>query len=461
VSISVGESTVSPGDLVRSAQEVEDDCDAMRGVLQRLATDLSCSRAEVVATPDGVGTVIVAAGNGPGITMAPRVTESGLAIGFDDGSEQAGLPVRLGAQLLGALVCRWPVDRRPPARAQTVLELAAAVLAPRLESLLCRSRSEALASTAVPELVGTSQPIADVRRAIARAARAPFAVLIEGESGTGKELVARAIHQLGPRRARRFCDVNCAALPDDLFESELFGHARGAFTGAVAERPGLFEEASGGTLFLDEVAELSARAQAKLQRAVQQQEIRRVGESFSRSVDVRVVAAANRDKQREAAAGNIPQDLLYRLNVIRIRMPPLRERLSDIPQLARHFWDTAAARVGSTAALTPAAIADLARYQWPGNVRELQNVISALAVAAPSRGRVSAALLPPIIGASTTVTALRLADARLQFDRRFIEAALARAAGSRTRAAAALGVSRQGLLKLMARLQIGEDSSSG
>jgi DNA-binding NtrC family response regulator len=169
---------------------------------------------------------------------------------------------------------------------------------------------------------------------------------------------------------------------------------------------------------------------------------------------VRIIAAANRDMPREAADGRFRQDLLYRLNVIRIRMPPLRERLSDVPQLARHFWEAAAARVGSTAVLTPAAIADLARYHWPGNVRELQNVISALAVAAPSRGRVSATLLPPIIGTATTVTSLRLAEARLQFDRRFVEAALARAAGSRTRAAVALGVSRQGLLKLMARLDI-------
>ena len=266
--------------------------------------------------------------------------------------------------------------------------------------------------------------------------------------------MARAIHQLGSRRDRRFCDVNCAALPDELFESELFGHARGAFTGAIADRPGLFEEATGGTLFLDEVAELSPRAQAKLLRVVQQQEVRRVGEGFSRSVDVRLIAAANRDMQAEAAAGRFRQDLLYRLNVIRIRMPPLRERLSDVPLLARHFWDGAAARVGSTATLTAAAVADLARYHWPGNVRELQNVIAALAVAAPSRGRVAASLLPPIIGSAAVVSSLRLAEARTQFDRRFIEAALARAAGSRTRAAAALGVSRQGLLKLMARLQI-------
>ncbi len=153
---------------------------------------------------------------------------------------------------------------------------------------------------------------------------------LPGESGSGKELVARALHQLSARRERRFCDVNCAALPDDLLESELFGHTRGAFTGAVADRSGLIEEADGGTLFLDEVADLSPRAQAKLLRVLQQQEVRRVGATFSRKVDIRVVSAANRDMRKEVAEGRFRQDLLYRLDVIRIRVPPLRERPEDI-----------------------------------------------------------------------------------------------------------------------------------
>ena len=189
----------------------------------------------------------------------------------------------------------------------------------------------------------------EVRRAVTRAASAPFAVLIEGESGVGKELVARAIHCLSPRRERRFCDLNCAALPDELLESELFGHARGAFTGAITERAGLVEDADGGTLFLDEVADLSPRAQAKLLRVLQQQEVRRVGESFSRKVDVRIVSAVNRDMRAEAEAGRFRHDLLYRLDVIRIRVPPLRERPEDIPALAHHFWNDVAARVGTRA----------------------------------------------------------------------------------------------------------------
>jgi transcriptional regulator with GAF, ATPase, and Fis domain len=277
-------------------------------------------------------------------------------------------------------------------------------------------------------------------------------VLIEGESGVGKELVARAIHQLSPRRERRFCDLNCAALPDELLESELFGHAKGAFSGAVVDRAGLFEEADGGTLFLDEIADLSLRAQAKLLRAIQQQEVRRVGESFSRKIDVRIIAAANRDMRAEAAAGRFRHDLLYRLDVIRIQIPPLRDRPEDIPLLAEHCWKTAAARTGSRARLSPTTLAELARYRWPGNVRELQNVIASLAVAAPQHGWVRPVLLPAIIGATTTVSATRLADARLQFERRFVEAALARAGGNRARAARALGLSRQGLLKTLARL---------
>jgi transcriptional regulator with PAS, ATPase and Fis domain len=279
-------------------------------------------------------------------------------------------------------------------------------------------------------------------------------VLIQGESGVGKELVARAIHQLSPRRERRLCDVNCAAIPDDLLESELFGHARGAFTGAIADRPGLFEDASGGTLFLDEVADLSARAQATLLRVLQQQEVRRVGETFSRPVDVRIIAAANRDLREEAAAGRFRQDLLYRLDVIHLAIAPLRERPDDIAPLARHFWRAAAARVGSRAQLSHAALGALSRYHWPGNIRELQNVISALAVAAPSRGSVRGHLLPAAIAGASPARAARLTDARLDFERRFVEAALARAGGSRTRAARELGMSRQGLLKLLARVGV-------
>jgi two-component system response regulator AtoC len=356
--------------------------------------------------------------------------------------------------LVAAIVARWPADRLSPPDAIELLQLVAAVMAPRIDALLHRARTEAEAATLIPELVGVSRAIENVRQAVARAASAPFSVLVEGESGVGKELIARAVHYLSPRRERRFCDVNCAALPDDLLESELFGHARGAFTGAIVDRAGLFEEAHGGTLFLDEVADLSLRAQAKLLRVLQQQEIRRVGESFARPVDVRLVAAANRDMRAEAAAGRFRQDLLYRVDVIRIDVPALRDRPEDVALLAQHFWRAAADRVGTLASLNPGILAALAAYHWPGNVRELQNVIAALAVAAPRRGRVGVDLLPAAIALITPMRTMRLAVAREQFERRFVEVALAQAGNNRARAARALGLSRQGLLKLMARLQV-------
>jgi len=306
-------------------------------------------------------------------------------------------------------------------------------------------------ASAVPDIAGPSAALDDLRRSIVRAAAAPFAVLVEGESGVGKELVARAIHRLSTRAARRFCDVNCAALPDDLVEAELFGHARGAYTGAPGDRAGLFEEASGGTLFLDEVSELSARAQAKLLRVIQQQEVRRLGEAMTRPIDVRIVAAANRCMTDEVTAGRFRADLLYRLDVVRLRVPPLRERLEDVPALAEMFWRAAAARVGSAATLGDAVLRALAAYAWPGNVRELQNVMAALAVNAPPRGRVPPSLLPARIRdqppPSPTLAAVRTAC-----EREAVRVALARAAGCRAAAARELGLTRQGLLKTMRRL---------
>jgi hypothetical protein len=300
--------------LIGAAQQDEHDAGAVRHVLERTAPLLACSRIDLWSADAGPASVIMSHGAGLETTAGARAIEAGIPIATDPGAaRELAVPVRLGARLVAALAARWPLDRTPPRTAAALLEVAAAVVAPRVEGMLASARDEARAATAIPELVGVSAAMTDLRGAVARAAAAPFNVLIEGESGVGKELVARAIHQLSCRRERRFCDVNCAAIPDELLESELFGHARGAFTGAVTERAGLFEEAHGGTLFLDEVADLSARAQAKLLRVLQQQEIRRVGESFARPVDARVVSAANRDLRTAAAEGRFRQDLLYRL----------------------------------------------------------------------------------------------------------------------------------------------------
>jgi DNA-binding NtrC family response regulator len=417
--------------LLNAAHEEEDDGNAVRQTLDRLAGELQTCRIEMVSTDAGPVSTLLSIGTGLSTHLGQRVLETGLSLPCEihRGGKEIGTPIRLGSRLLSALVCRWPLDREPPAGALDMLRLAAAVVAPRVDALLASARETARAATSVPELVGSSKTMAEMRRAIERAATAPFSVLIEGESGVGKELVARAIHQLGPRRERRFCDVNCAALPDELLDSELFGHARGAFTGAVTDRAGLFEDADGGTVFLDELPDLSARGQAKLLRVLQQHEVRRIGETFSRKVDVRLVTATNRDMAIEVAEGRFRRDLLYRVDVIRIRIPPLRDRPDDIAALTDHFWRSAAGRVGSRATLTPAVITALTRYHWPGNVRELQNVMAALAV-----------------------SSRRLVDARAQFERRWVEVALARAGGSRTRAAAELGLSRQGLLKMMTRL---------
>lgn len=329
---------------------------------------------------------------------------------------------------------------------------------------LVRSRLDALASAAhgerlAGEILGSSPAITAVRAAVARVALAPFSVVIEGESGTGKELVARALHRNSSRRDRNFAALNCAALTDELVEAELFGHARGAFTHAVNARMGLFEEANRGTLFLDEVGELSPRAQAKLLRALQEGEIRRVGENEARPVDVRVVAATNRPLATLAAEGRFREDLLFRLSVVKIAVPPLRNRAEDIPQLALEFWRAAAKRVDTRASLGHDAIALLSELPWPGNVRQLQNAMAALSVAAPKAGRVGARLVRMVIeglGECGAADIVPLDEARRQLERRIVSAALAKHTGNRTDAARALGISRQGLSKALRRLGLSE-----
>ncbi|MBF8301634.1 MAG: Sigma-54 factor interaction protein, partial [Acidobacteria bacterium] len=231
--------------LLRLAHEEESDRRALHVLLERVARELHPTRVDLLSCDAGPVSTVMTTGGGLATHLGPRVLEAGIVIPeeVDNGGREIGMPIRLGARLLAALVCRWPLDRQPPPHAIDVLDLAAAIAAPRVDGLLTGLRESSMASTSVPELIGTSAAMAEVRRAIERAARAPFAVLIEGESGVGKELAARAVHQLSARRERRFCDVNCAALPDDLIESELFGHIRGAFTGAVADKAGLFEDA--------------------------------------------------------------------------------------------------------------------------------------------------------------------------------------------------------------------------
>jgi DNA-binding NtrC family response regulator len=445
-------------DIVAILQACQQDDDPPV-VVRRVASmvrERTASTGVAVFTAEECGLVSrVRFGRPPGTRLGERAAALRNAIGpeHESGTWEAAWPILHRDVLTGAIVCQWGrLETRPAADLVNIAATAAAALGPVVDLLKVPPVPDLRASGALAELLGSSEPIARVRQAIDRAASAPFPVVIEGESGAGKELVARAIHERSPRRARAFCAVNCAALTDDLFEAELFGHARGAFTGAIADRAGLFEEADGGTLFLDEVVELSARAQAKLLRALQEGEIRRIGETRPRRVDVRVIAAANRSLLTAVAAGSFRADLRFRLDVLRIEVPALRARPEDIAELARHFWRRAAGRVGSRAVLGTDTLAALARYDWPGNVRELQNALAALAVGGPARGLIRASALPAQIRLAEPGAILTLDEARHRFEAGFVRAAIARAGGSKGRAAADLGVTRQGLAKLLDRL---------
>jgi DNA-binding NtrC family response regulator len=441
--------------MLQACQDADEEQRALAAVCEQAQQRLGAAAVSFIATVQSPAARVA----GSGARLDPAIGERAAAAmvpiaphRLDDRVECA-VPVRYGGAIIGALAARWTLNRSPePSHSVTLLTMAATAAAPLLQAAIsARARA---AMPAAHGLLGVSAAIAEIRRAAERAAHAPFAVLVEGESGSGKELVARAVHCGGSRRDRPFRTLNCAALPDDLVESELFGHARGAFTGALAERVGVFEEAHSGTLLLDEIGELSLRAQAKLLRVLQEGELRRIGENVSRRIDVRIVAATNRNLRDEAAAGRFRVDLLYRLDVVRIHVPPLRERREDIPLLIDHFWREATGRLGSLATLGPPALAVLGRYDWPGNVRELQNVLAALAVRVGRRGVVGVTALPPQIGAPAPQDSWRLDAARRSFEDRFVRAALVRAGGSRTQAAAELGLSRQGLAKLMVRLGI-------
>jgi two-component system nitrogen regulation response regulator NtrX len=231
------------------------------------------------------------------------------------------------------------------------------------------------------EIIGGSAALADIQQKICSVAPTNGRVLICGESGTGKELVARAIHQQSPRREKPFVEVNCAAIPEDLIESELFGHEKGSFTGATAKRRGKFEIGDGGTIFLDEVGDMSLRTQAKVLRVLEEQRFERVGGVESITVDVRVLAASNKDLEEEIRAGRFREDLYYRLNVVPLNVPPLRERGNDIPLLANHFLREFCAEYGRREkTISASAMEVLKDYHWPGNVRELKNLIERLII---------------------------------------------------------------------------------
>ncbi|MDQ3301279.1 MAG: sigma 54-interacting transcriptional regulator, partial [Myxococcota bacterium] len=330
----------------------------------------------------------------------------------------------------------------------------AIVVALRHVATLPRRDVGAAVVPARPALVGDGEAMQKLRALIDQLGKTRSTVLILGESGTGKELVARAVHEASPRRDRRFVAINCAAIPAALLESELFGHKRGAFTDAVRDKPGLFEDADGGTLFLDEVGELPLALQAKLLRALADGEIRRVGDSVSVKVDVRIVAATLRDLSEDVASGRFREDLYYRLNVVPVRIPPLRERSEDIPELARFFARKTSARhqLGPIE-LTDAVIDTLRRQPWPGNVRELENVIERALVLADGP-EVDLAFLGTVMNVATRTGAsdggaLSIKKATRELEQDLIRRALGVTGGNRTNAAKLLEISHRALLYKM------------
>lgn len=303
-------------------------------------------------------------------------------------------------------------------------------------------------------IIGRSKPIRDVLNRITRVAPTPATVLITGESGTGKELVARAIHANSRRSNKPFVSVNCAAISETLLESELFGHAKGAFTGASSARKGLLEEANGGTFFFDEIAETNMSFQAKLLRAIQEGEIRRLGENKPIHVDVRVIAATNVDLKEAIANKEFREDLYYRLNVARFVLPPLRERREDVRILAAHFLEKSNKKMGRDVTFSDGALDFLERYDYPGNVRELENLIEqAVALCVDGVLKVDD-VVPPELATQAERAPGSLQEVVDRAERDAIEKALAEVDGSREKAAERLGLSPTTLWRKMKRLEV-------
>jgi transcriptional regulator with GAF, ATPase, and Fis domain len=310
---------------------------------------------------------------------------------------------------------------------------------------------EAVSTRQYGDLVGSGASMREVFRRIEKVASTDISVLVTGETGTGKEVVAREIHGRSPRAAGPFVAVNCGAIPESLLESELFGHVRGAFTGAVASRVGRFQAAGGGTLFLDEIGEMPPALQVKILRALQERAVTRVGDSRPEPVDLRVVAATNKVLEQEIERGTFREDLYYRLNVVAIQLPPLRERGDDVVVLGKYFLQTSAREFGARVrGFTPAALVAMKKYAWPGNVRELENRVKKAVVLA-DRALVSAEDLD--LSPEVLEPTVPLAQATREFQKRYVNDVLERNAGNRTKTAKDLGVDPRTIFRHLERME--------
>jgi two-component system nitrogen regulation response regulator NtrX len=431
--------------LASEGFEVRDAADGESGVARALELE-----------PDLVLLDLMIPGTMDGMAVLERLRASFPELPVIMMSGRAGLADAVKATRLGAV----NFLEKPLTPEGVLLALTSA-----LELRMARRERTALRADLglAGELVGAGAPLQAVRDLIARVAPTDARVLITGESGTGKELVAAAIHAGSPRRDRPFVRVNCAAIPRDLVESEMFGHERGAFTGATERRIGRFELAHTGTLLLDEVGDLGAEAQAKLLRVIEAKEIERVGGGKPIRVDVRILAATNRDLDRAVKEGQFREDLYFRLNVIPLPVPPLRERPADIPALVRHFAALQRKRSGQPAPTwTDDAIQHLSRHRWPGNVRELANIVERLSIlhagapigerevrsVLPTGGNgVSAPLLPDLVQPELT-----LSDSLDEYEKLLISRALSAAGGVVAEAARRLRTDRPNLYRRMKRL---------
>jgi transcriptional regulator with GAF, ATPase, and Fis domain len=375
-------------------------------------------------------------------------------------------PVRVGGSVAGALLAgAFAADDTSdlPALGEGEIAIIGDLLALAAREVATHARPAVVPTVAPAErqgydaIIGRSPPMQSLYATLDRVARSGATVLIQGENGTGKELVARAIHNGSDRGDRPFVVTNCSAFNDNLLDSELFGHKRGAFTGAVADKTGLFETADLGTFVLDEIGDMTPALQVKVLRVLQEGTFNRVGDTETRKVDVRIIAATNRDLRAMVAAGQYREDLYYRIHVINLVLPPLRDRSADVPVLVEHFLDRQRRTAGRTKMLSPGCIARMTAYSWPGNVRELENEIERLVVLSGDDLVIGEELLSPRIrqhASSMMATPLdadhRSLPAALEsLERRMIVDALRRHQGNKTRASADLKVSRRNLIRLV------------